>query len=128
MEPQGRDRQRNRGFFSGMIRGVSNPRDGCGTKVVVGTHPGERIGPARRHRASSALPQREEDTNEDQQRRGQHREDRCVSLSHLLTLLGTHTMANRSEWTLLLGTPRSTRAPSAASIRGSGPQMKYCRR
>jgi signal transduction histidine kinase len=36
-------------------------------------------------------------------------------------------MANRSEWTLLSGTPRSTRAPSAASIRGSGPQMKYCK-
>jgi hypothetical protein len=28
MEHQGRDRQRNRGFFSGMLRGVSNPREG----------------------------------------------------------------------------------------------------
>ena len=28
MEHLGRDRQRNRGFFSGMVRGVSNPREG----------------------------------------------------------------------------------------------------
>jgi hypothetical protein len=28
VEHQGRDRQRNRGFFSDMIRGVSNPREG----------------------------------------------------------------------------------------------------
>jgi hypothetical protein len=33
---RGRDRQRNRGFFSGMIRGVSNPRDGCGPKLLLG--------------------------------------------------------------------------------------------
>ena len=28
MEHLGRDRQRNRGFFSGMVRGLSNPREG----------------------------------------------------------------------------------------------------
>ena len=28
MEHLGRDRQRNRGFFSGMLRGVSNAREG----------------------------------------------------------------------------------------------------
>jgi len=28
MEHLGRDRQRNRGFFSGLVRGVSNPREG----------------------------------------------------------------------------------------------------
>ena len=28
MKHQGRDRQRNRGFFSGMLRGMSDPREG----------------------------------------------------------------------------------------------------
>jgi hypothetical protein len=28
MEHQGRDRQRKRGFFGSMLRGVSNPREG----------------------------------------------------------------------------------------------------
>jgi hypothetical protein len=28
MEHQGRDRQRNRAFFSDLVRGVSNPREG----------------------------------------------------------------------------------------------------
>jgi hypothetical protein len=61
----------------------------CGPLVSPTSKPadGECTGSARRHRALSALRQREEDANEDQQRRGHHREDRCVTLSHLLTLL-----------------------------------------
>ena len=33
MEHQGRGRQRNQGFFSGMLRGVSNPREG--SKILM---------------------------------------------------------------------------------------------
>jgi hypothetical protein len=40
------------------------------------------------------------------------------------TLLLRHTMLKRSVWTRSAGTPSRTNAASAASIIGSGPQMK----
>jgi hypothetical protein len=72
----------------------------------------------RSHTARLALGGREHQAGHDEQPRDQPDQSGHLDVSH------AHTMSKRSVWTRSAGTPSSTRAISAASIMGPGPQMK----